>query len=603
VESLKSLSFEAFLFDLHSSSELKFSNTIVAMNRSYIGEFRVAKQKLPRVPPTVNGIQANFCKNPKCSNFSIPVENKKKRILGAKTTETYRIIGGQKLKRLLTCLVCRKSYILRSNLAISQELSRLDHQKHRERIAACCNEACECFGKPQYLNPELYFAHGVTKAGTARYRCRNCKATFSVGLQVRNQRRPELNSEVLKLLVNKVPMRRICEILSINPSTLYDKIKYLYEVTSLFISERESHLRTQEPSLKRAYVSVDRQDHTLNWGTQFDRRNTILGAVGAVENKTGYVLVLQLNFDPDLNAEDVEADAIAIGDYEKSPVFREYARVWLRRDYLDPELRDDDVAIETEVQNIEAHDASKAPQSGMKVDLGYLQNAIFLHLRDLLQNVGIVRFCVDRDPGLANACIAAFADQIKKRKADVFVLKNLKEATMAAKKQIIAASNREIDKEKLKFDNVDNPRFRLLVEKLNNFRNSSQENTWFKYPFSDMAEPSKSIQNLTDFGDYDIERLAHIYMHLTMRGIDRYFMQIRRRLSLMERPITTANAKKTWHGYSAYSPLVAMQVLSIFRVYYNYSLAGEDKKTPAMRIGLADRIIPLEELSILADRG
>lgn len=560
-------------------------------------------QKLPRVPPPVNGIQVNFCKNPKCTNFGNPVETKKKRVQGAKTTETYRIIGGNEKKRLLTCLVCSKSYILRSNLAISQELKRFDHQKHRESAAACSNEACDCFGKPLSVNPDLYYAHGVTKAGTVRYRCRKCKATFSVGLPVRNQRRPELNSEVLRLLVNKVPMRRVCEILSINPSTLYDKIRYLYEVTSLFISKRESQLRTQEELLKRAYVSVDRQDHTLNWGTQFDRRNTILGAVGAVENRTGYVLVLQLNFDPDLNAEDIEADAIAIGDYQKPPVFREYARVWLRRDYLDPALRSDEIDQDVDAQNEKTGDSSKAPQSGMKVDLGYLQNAIFFHLRDLLQNVDIVRFSIDRDPGMANACIAAFADKIKNRKIDVFVLKNLKEATMAAKKQIIAATNREIDKEMLRLGNAENPRFNLLVEKLENFRNSSQENAWFKYPFADMAEPSKSIQNLTDFGDYDIERLAHIYMRLTMRGIDRFFMQVRRRLSLMERPITTANAKKTWHGYSAYSPLVAMQVLSIFRVYYNYALAGEDKKTPAMRIGLADRIISLEELSILTDRG
>lgn len=81
----------------------------------------LTNQKLPRVPPSVNGIQVNFCQNPKCSNFSNPVETKKKRAQGAKTTETYRIVGGEKQKRMLKCLVFRKSYILRSNLVTSQK--------------------------------------------------------------------------------------------------------------------------------------------------------------------------------------------------------------------------------------------------------------------------------------------------------------------------------------------------------------------------------------------------------------------------------------------------------------------------------------------------
>jgi len=35
--------------------------------------------------------------------------------------------------------------------------------------------------------------------------------------------------------------------------------------------------------------------------------------------------------DPDL----IERDAIASGDYEVKPAYRRYARLWLRRDYLD----------------------------------------------------------------------------------------------------------------------------------------------------------------------------------------------------------------------------------------------------------------------------
>ena len=69
-------------------------------------------------------------------------------------------------------------------------------------------------------------------------------------------------------------------------------------------------------------------------------------------------------------------------------------------------------------------------------------------------------------------------------------------------------------------------------------------------------------------------------------------MQVRRRLSLLERPIGTASkAGRTWYGYSAYRPENIVKVLDIFRVYYNYSLLGQDKQTPALRLGLAKGVI------------
>ena len=39
-----------------------------------------------------------------------------------------------------------------------------------------------------------------------------------------------------------------------------------------------------------------------------------------------------------------------------------------------------------------------------------------------------------------------------------------------------------------------------------------------------------------------------------------------------------------------------MQLLTLFRVFYNYALPGEDKRTPAMRLGLAEHPFTLAEL-------
>ena len=71
-------------------------------------------------------------------------------------------------------------------------------------------------------------------------------------------------------------------------------------------------------------------------------------------------------------------------------------------------------------------------------------------------------------------------------------------------------------------------------------------------------------------------------------------MQVRRRLSILERPISTASAaNRIWHGYSAYNPESIVKMIGIFRVFYNYCLTGKDDQTPAMRLGLAKgKVVP-----------
>ncbi len=91
--------------------------------------------------------------------------------------------------------------------------------------------------------------------------------------------------------------------------------------------------------------------------------------------------------------------------------------------------------------------------------------------------------------------------------------------------------------------------------------------------------------------------MARLYNKASLHSIDCFFMQVRRRLSILERPIGSASNKgRTWYGYSAYNPETIVKMLGIFRVFYNYCLAGQDKKTPAMRLGLAKGKVSLEDI-------
>lgn len=550
----------------------------------------------PRIPAQVGDVQVNHCKTPGCVNFGKPAAQ------NASRTHTrddgYTIIGAKRQARILSCRYCKRASMMRSNLSITQEIDRLDTVGRRLKRASCPEPSCSSYESAVLTFPGQYFSHGKTKAGEPRFRCKSCGSTFTAGATTRVQRRPELDTPILKLLVNKMPMRRICETLGVNASTLYNKIRYLAAVCSEFMAEAESTISSGGLPLRRAYVSVDRQDYLLNWGSQLDRRNTQLGAVGAVENVSGYVFAMQLNFDPECDPQDVEADAIARGDYDVPPVHRHYARLWLRRDY---EFSTADNNSETHDQANDFHQPSelKAPRSGMQVKMETLYFGVFFHLKKLLQHAEKTRFFIDRDPGLDSACLSAFVDAIKARRADVFLIKTNKTASMQAKKTLMSQSSRDLERfiESHAVPRGQSPQHHFVLSRLQAFRASCNSNAWFAYPISDMADAGKEVKFLTDFADFDSEHLARLYMRASLRGVDKFFMQVRRRLSVMERPIHSPNnSNRSWYGYAAYSPAVVQHLLIILRAYTNFCLVGEDDKTPAMRLGLTSQPLALEAL-------
>jgi hypothetical protein len=112
-----------------------------------------------------------------------------------------------------------------------------------------------------------------------------------------------------------------------------------------------------------------------------------------------------------------------------------------------------------------------------------------------------------------------------------------------------------------------------------------------------MSEPAKKLCWLTDMGTYTDGHAARLYLRGSLHAIDRFFMQTRRLLSLAERSIVTASSdRRVWYGYSAYKPENLAKALEIFRVYYNYCKVGEDRKTPAMRLGLAKGKVKPEDI-------
>jgi transposase-like protein len=299
-----------------------------------------SSQKHERIPEAAHGIQVNFCKNPQCENFGVPASSEPQRVgrRASARRDKYRVgMNMGPVRPILRCQLCGESLPMKSNKGIFEELTRISAYIDRPY---CPTRICPNYGLSLETNRESYQAFGSAKSGAKRYRCKACHATFSgprPGIPTRLHKKPHKNVSVFRALVNKAPLRRICEMADISSPTLYDKIDFLHRQCPAFVAEREKHLPNRKTL--RVYVGVDRQEYTLNWLDRNERRNSSLWAIGSADNVTGYVFGVHLNHDPSLDPNDIERDALKCGDYQVTQPFRKHARLWLRGEYLESAKR------------------------------------------------------------------------------------------------------------------------------------------------------------------------------------------------------------------------------------------------------------------------
>lgn len=321
----------------------------------------------------------------------------------------------------------------------------------------------------------------------------------------------------------------------------------------------------------------------------------------------------------------------------RSTVYRCFARLWLRSDYaaaiveaqtrkaakkgrktfgaLDPlgaEIQDAyaDADVREDVEEVIVKDKDqKLPTSGVEVRDQYTVYAHFLQLERLLGHAPKIRCYMDQDSGVRAAFMAAFHKQVKERRADGWFVRVMKESTIDQKDAAVAKAKKRLEAMKDAYPTLDQHQVEVLMvlEEMDRMAAVGKwDDRWLTHPVPTKAEPDKRLCWLTDIDppapakDKLLEQRLHaarLYLKGSLHAVDRFFMQIRRRLSLAERPYATASSdRRMWHGYSAYQPKNLAMVLTIFKVAYNYCLTDSKGQTPAMKLGLAKGPVALEDV-------
>lgn len=526
---------------------------------------------------------------------------------------------------------------MRSNQGIHEELTRLSAYLCDPDEPSCPNGACALFDVPMSRAGHHYVQFGKTAAGTPRYRCNACRKTFSgAGKSTKRHRMAHKNREMFALLINKMPFRRMTEVTGLSPQTLYDKLDFIHRQCQAFAGERERKLLEGLP-LPKLYLATDRQTLAVNWSNRRDRRNVTLQAIATADLKTGFVFGMDLNFDPSLDLDEVDAAAVACGDATKPQPYRRYAHLWLRADYAvavaEAQARKDakttkkyaykvdalaaaisesyeDACVREDVEEVILKDQDqKLPAAGIEVRDQYTVYAHFLLLARLVGHAPKIRCYMDQDSGFRAAFMAAFNHQVKERRADAWFVRVMKETTIDQKDAAVVKAKRRLQAMMDAHPGLSQRDVELLMtlEEMDRMAAIGKwDDRWLTHPVPTKAEPDKRLCWLTDidraeteFHELESQRqhAARLYLMGSLHAIDRFFMQVRRRLSLAERPYATASSdRRMWYGYSACQPRNLAMVLTIFKVAYNYCLTDASGRTPAMKLGLAKAPIELEDI-------
>lgn len=299
----------------------------------------------------------------------------------------------------------------------------------------------------------------------------------------------------------------------------------------------------------------------------------------------------------------------------------------------------------------DAYDDAKIPEIGSRIVDAYAMTAHFLYLRKMLDHVRRVNFYLDLDGGMDIACATAFVGRIDGDPrsmpiTDICLVKIQKGLSVEEKAIYHAKDTNRVAREILRkrranlglsesavdltdwalaeeapeitsldqweiyrltiqiyMDRIQKAKDLKRAEKLQAQQNKKRYTRkrsrvmWVYNPFVRKGQPLREVAFLTDLnGRYENQEIARYCANASLNATDRFFAQLRRKSSGLERPILSASSKGLHYLYTPYEPSMVHKLATLYRTYYNYVACDENRETPAMKMGLTDKPFLIDDL-------
>ena len=605
-------------------------------------------KKYPRVPlPKVvdligqkQTLQVNHCRDPHCQNFGFPARTEHgSRGASPDRDMNYKVdrtSGGSVSS--IRCKSCLDNPPIKSNAGIVSEIERMLEAGNlwkAEEITGCGDTKCVNHQRPIAFHRRQYQKRGrMGPHKTQMYRCNACDRRMLISDPVRlGDRNKRLAADVFGRIANKSPVRGIVRGSGIaSPSDYYNILKFIHGRCRAHSGAVDRALMDGRLTLpENLVIESDAQEYTLNWISRLDRRNVVLSSYCTADSKSGFIFGMHANFDGGVNPFDINVEAAAKDDYALAEPFRTYPHYWLAGDelragrgmhkrmrkhdavelmkqitalYASAEKREDVEDIELHYHN-DLYCRTPALGAGMQVHLPYTVYAHWFLLHRILSGAGVQRLQANMDISSTSraAFLCSFAEEVQRGDANGFFVRYTKYQTVDKRKSILRAAqtvraefrkslppsiqrnNREVIRRMM----------RARIEAGQSYGKWKDE--WIEHPVPAMNEPHKAMSWLTAKESISEDRKVDMFLAAGLARIDNVFMKSRRLFSALERPFGTTSGHNTvWHGYAPYNAQMIEKYLTLFRSTHNFIFVGEDGKTPAMRLGFANRPMTFEDI-------
>jgi hypothetical protein len=586
---------------------------------------------------TVHKIQANTCINPFCRWYGLPQHTYK----DLRYRPSRYGLWGSHPTNSMKCMPVNvaepqgvtidNDYVSpMSNWSLAEEIKRVidintittvneNYQFHREN----CIES----STTPTTHPSQFSKRGKSSSNSQKLQCKTCGKMTNILPTVREcftyrQKKNDILPSLMLQIVNRAPVTRSMEQLRIGSSTYYNKLEWLHRRCLEFL-ERHETKPLQKMHFDELWLNTDKfiyflnnirkKGHALDYETQ-ERLMLATHIIATTDAYSRYTFRTDIAYDFTVKAEDIEKD-IETYKEEKLNSFVQKSARYRHSYYGDRRRKSEDFIDDVDDDILERTylDLRKDYVDGLHINSTYTAFAQYWLIKKML-NVDRMNIICDDDRTLINSIMRVFREEIKSGKYNVFTCQVEKEFTKKEAYRSYLSMREELDlfieKYGLKGTRTEAATLMLAEDLLHisvyEMGTSNGQNYFYPNPNCTIQHPMpfqdegiRYINVLTDLSMLSNLELAEQLINVNMRAINTYFNQLRRRCSLLERPLVTARGEGKSYIYSNFNPKYAHYLLTIARTYLNfcdtYKYHGKEV-TPAMRLGLADKVYTVEDI-------
>lgn len=581
------------------------------------------------------GIQMNHCTNHLCKNFGLPQQ--KFDVKGKPSR--YRIEGNINRKSVkcnpekrdpddVPTQNCHSEAI--SSWSLIEEMERLvrfNSLKPLEPSYQFHKEGCPVASTP-FTNPKDFLKKGISKSKSQKFQCKTCnKYTNVLPTKIRNvnyhQQRNEILVRFATQLVNKTSINRTCEILKIGKGTYYQKLEWLYRCCLEFLETRETKA-LEKKSFDEMWLNTDKLHYVLNnvlkkgqgknSSRHLDEKQLPTFVVTTADTVSNYVFRADIAYDWDISFENIESDTVKYKEDHLSSFQHKNDRYGKYSAYpMIPSANDTQTFTEYKEQ-LEEVRTRKLYVDGLHVNAGYTTKAHLWLIKQTIQ-AKKWRFVTDDDASLINSYARVFKEEIKAKDAHHLLCLTDKTITRKQAEIDFFSSIRSLKYwgEKNGYEKISLRTLALyfIEDSLNSHefhhkKISKNGEIYFEHALNRMKHPvptsdrgHRELDVLTDISHLTHFQQASLLVNVDDNAVNQFLQTVRRRISVLERPIVTARGDGKSYIYANFYPKYSQMALTILRTYYNFCLPyrkGDKKETPAQRLGIADRVYAWEDI-------